>query len=134
MLVLDENLPAGQRQLLHKWRIRFRVVGIDVAAWGDDDENLIPVLHHLPQPTFFSLDKDFYDRNLLHSAYGLFWLDVGDDRAAEFIRRFLRHPLFKTQTQRMGFVARIHNLGITFYPMRRRSAQSVPWPGSMSTI
>ncbi len=27
MLVLDENLPAGQRQLLRKWRIRFRIVG-----------------------------------------------------------------------------------------------------------
>ena len=24
MLVLDENLPAGQRLLPHKWRIRFR--------------------------------------------------------------------------------------------------------------
>ena len=28
MLVLDENLPAAQRLLLRKWRIRFRAIGI----------------------------------------------------------------------------------------------------------
>jgi len=48
MLVLDENLPAGQRLLLRKWRIRFRLVGVDVAVWGAEDENLLPVLHGLP--------------------------------------------------------------------------------------
>ena len=30
MLVLDENLPASQRQLLRKWRIRVRAVGVDI--------------------------------------------------------------------------------------------------------
>ncbi len=34
MLVLDENLPARQRQLLRDWRIRFRVIGVDVAPGG----------------------------------------------------------------------------------------------------
>ena len=57
MLVLDENLPAGQRQLLRKWRVRFRVIGIDLSRRGTSDDDLIPVLHHLPQPTFFSLDR-----------------------------------------------------------------------------
>ncbi len=54
MLVLDENLPAAQRLLLRRWRIHFRVVGLDLAAWGTDDENLIPALHRLPQPTFLA--------------------------------------------------------------------------------
>ena len=60
MLVLDENLPADQRQLLRKWRIRFRVVGVEIAESGAEDENLIPVLHSLPRPTFFTLDRNFY--------------------------------------------------------------------------
>ncbi len=51
MLVLDENLPADQRQLLRKRRIRIRCVGVELAAFGDDDENLIPLLHRLPRPT-----------------------------------------------------------------------------------
>ena len=57
MLVLDENVPAGQRLLLRKWRVRFRVIGVDVAAPGTTDENLIPVLQKLSRPTFFSLDR-----------------------------------------------------------------------------
>ena len=43
MLVLDENLPARERQLLRDWRIRFRVIGVDVAARGTNDERLLPV-------------------------------------------------------------------------------------------
>src|ERR1035437_9989711 len=42
MLVLDENLPEGQRLWLRKWRIHFRAVGIEVAASGTKDSNLIP--------------------------------------------------------------------------------------------
>ena len=128
MLVLDENLPAAQRLLLRRWRIHFRVVGLDLAAWGTDDENLIPALHRLPQPTFFSLDRDFCRPDWAHASYGLVWLDVADDRAAEFIRRFLRHPAFDTQAKRMGAVVRVHADGVSYW----RVAQSVPtstgWP------
>ena len=60
MLVLDENLAASQRQWLRKWRIHFRVIGVDTAAFGTSDENLIPVLPHLPQPTFFSQGAGFF--------------------------------------------------------------------------
>jgi hypothetical protein len=63
MLVLDENLPAGQQQLLRKWGIHFRMIGVDLADSGTDDDNLIPLLHRLPQPTFFTLDQDFYAQN-----------------------------------------------------------------------
>ena len=44
MLVFDENLPASQRQLLHDWRIGFRVGGVEVALAGAKDQGLIPVL------------------------------------------------------------------------------------------
>jgi hypothetical protein len=70
-LVLDENLPAGQQLLLRKQRIRFRLVGIDVGAWAALDENLLPALHRLPRPTFFSLDSDFYRADWTHSGYAL---------------------------------------------------------------
>ena len=43
MLVLDENLPVSQKLLLRKWRVHFRVVGVDVGRWGTDDTNLIPL-------------------------------------------------------------------------------------------
>ncbi len=71
MLVLDENVPAAQRQLLREWRIRFRAIGVDTAVSGATDENLIPVLHRLSHPTFFSLDRDFHRPNLAHPGYCL---------------------------------------------------------------
>ena len=38
MLVLDENLPDGQQQLLRKAGIRFRVIGVEVGAAGTQQE------------------------------------------------------------------------------------------------
>jgi hypothetical protein len=128
MLVLDENLPAGQRLLLRKWRIRFRVIGVDVANRGTEDENLLPILHHLSRPLFFTLDKDFCRPEWVHPRYGLAWLDVRDDQAAEFIRRFLKHPEFGTQAKRVGIVAKIQLNGITYWRRKRSSPKSAVWP------
>jgi hypothetical protein len=128
MLIADENLPAGQRRWLRKWRIHVRVVGVDMALRGATDENLLPLLHRLPQPTFFTLDQDFYRSDWIHPAYCLVWLDVTDDRAAEFIRRFLRQPAFATKVKRMGIVARVHAGGVNYWQTRNRSL-SVLWPG-----
>ncbi len=127
MLVLDENLPAGQRQLLRDWRIRFRVIGQDVAARGATDENLLPVLQHLPRPTLFTLDRDFYRPARAHPAYGLVWLDVKPGQAAAYMRLFLRHHLFDTQAKRMGLVARVHADGVAFWHFGRRPARTVSW-------
>lgn len=128
MLVLDENVPADQRHSLRKWRVRFRVIGLDLASWGTTDENLIPTLHRLPRPTFFTLDQNFYRRDWAHHGYCLVWLDVADDRAAEFVRRFLRHPKFDTQTKRMGKVVRVHPGGIRYWQRVAQGWQSVEWP------
>ena len=127
MLVLDENLPAGQRRLLRSWRIRFRVIGVDVATWGTDAAALLPVLHHLPQPTFFSLDKDFYRPDWAHGRYGLVWLDVRGRQAAEFIRRFLRHPAFDSQAKRMGTIVRVQAGGLSCWSIGRRVQDSLAW-------
>src|SRR5947208_1806861 len=126
MLVLDENLPESQCQQLRKWRIRFRVIGVEIASWGTKDENLIPVLRRLARPTFFSLDRHFYRAVWSHASYCLTWLDVPDHRAAEFIRRFLRHPEFDTQAKRMGAVIRVYGNGIQVWRARKRF--SFFWP------
>ena len=55
------------------------------------NRTLIPCLHRLPNPTFFSLDRNLYRRDWIHSHYGLVWLKVRGREAANFIRRFLRH-------------------------------------------
>ena len=127
MLVLDENLPAGQRRLLRNWRMPCRTVGDEVAVAGTADANLLPVLRGLPRPTFFTLDRDFHRADWAHRAYCLAWLDVPHPHAADFIRRFLRHPAFGTQARRMGAVVRIHPGGVHFWRVGQRQPQAVRW-------
>jgi len=103
MNVLDENVIAQQCEQLKKWHIPFRKIGKDISNYGTLDENLIPLLHRLPQPTFFSHDDYFFKKTLCHSHYALVYLDVEDNEAAEYIRRFLKHPIFATQANARGW-------------------------------
>ena len=83
MNVLDENVPESQRALLHRKRIAIRQIGLDLGRMGMKDDELIPLLHQLDRPTFFTLDGDFYDRRLRHERYCLVHLDVEEDTVAE---------------------------------------------------
>ncbi len=127
MNVLDENIVAEQRGQLRQWRIPFRRIGEHLAAFGALDENLIPVLHQLPQPTFFTSDEDFFKAPLCHSNYALVYLDVDDRETAEFVRRFLKHPAFDTQAKRLGVVARVHASGVQFWRKEKSGLQKVGW-------
>ncbi len=103
------------------------MIGGEVAFSGAKDENIIPALHRLPHATFFSLDRDFYRRELAHQAYCLVWLDVRSGHAAEFIRRYLRHPAFDTQAKRMGLVVRVHAAGVEYWRAGKGASEAVPW-------
>src|SRR5271157_4677889 len=106
MHVLDENIPEHQREILKAWRIRFRAVGVDMGRPSTSDENVIPLLHAKKGITFFTLDKDYYQKRLCHASYCLVFLRVEKNRAAETIRLFLRHHEFRTWAQRKGKVIR----------------------------
>ena len=80
-----------------------------------DRGEIIPLLHTLRRPTFFTRDHDFYKADLRHPGYCLVFLDVAFDEAAEFIRRFLRHTAFRTQAQRMGRVIPTSNIEIRHF-------------------
>jgi len=101
MNILDENIPESQRQLLRGWGIRVRQIGQDVGRQGMKDEEIIPLLHQLQQPTFVTRDAGFYDRRLCHASYCLAYLDMSQYEAASFIRRFLQHPSFNTHAKRI---------------------------------
>ncbi len=102
MNILDENILKDQRELLQNWRIRIHQIGYDVGRKGMADEEIIPLLLELRRPTFFTLDFDFYRRDFCHGRYCLVCMDVGQDEAADFVRRLLRHQEFNTQTKRLG--------------------------------
>jgi hypothetical protein len=126
--LLDENFPEDQRPLLREWRIPFRQIGRELAHLGIKDPEIIPLLHRLRQITFFTQDRGFFKRNLVHDVYCLVLLDVSPDDTAWFVRRFLKHPRFNTQTQRMALVVRVHREGIEFWQKGRTALQRASWP------
>lgn len=80
MIILDENFPESQRQLLRSWRIPIRQIGYEIGRKGMKDHEIIPFLHTLSCSTFFTLDLDFYRRSLCHAGYCLVCMDVGKQR------------------------------------------------------
>lgn len=128
MNVLDENIIAGQCDRLRRWRISFRQIRSEVGRKGmDDREEIIPLLHRLPDPTFFTRDDGFYDRVLCYPGYCLVALSVPPDEAAHYIRRFLRHPAFGIRASRMGCVIRVSAVRIALWQRGRDSEEAVSW-------
>lgn len=127
MILLDENIIEPQRRRLEDWKIHVRQIGVEIGRRGmDDREEIIPLLHSLRRPTFFTRDQDFYHPWLRHPGYCLVFLEVEDEKTARYVRRFLRHPNFRSQAQRMGKVVRVHEDGIRFWQMGG-GAQNVAW-------
>jgi hypothetical protein len=127
MNLLDENIRHDQGERLRQAGIRFRFLSHDLGRSGLQDPEIIPLLHHAKRPTFFTHDRDYFKRDLLHPTYCLAWLDVFDGDAAQFIRRFLRQPLFKTHARRLGKVVRIHPGGVSYWETGKRALQATPW-------
>ncbi len=128
MNILDEDIGLSQRQQLEAWKIHFRQIGVEIGSSGmKDHEEIIPLLHRLKRPTFFTLDRGFYRPTLRHQGYCLVFLDVWEDEAAAYIRRFLRHVTFRTQAQRMGKVVRVYHSGVSYWHVNVKKAQALSW-------
>jgi len=113
MNVLDENIPADQRELLQRWRVRTRQIGHDVGRQGmKDEDEIIPLLMQLSRPTFFTRDLGFFRASLRHQSYCLACLAVRADEAASFIRRVLGHTDLNTHAKRLGKVIELQHTGI----------------------
>lgn len=98
MNILDEDISVTERERLRARKVHVRQIGLEVGRLGMKDRaDILPLLHPLHAPTFFSRDHGFYSPRLLHPRYCLVHLDVAFDEVAEDIRRLLRHPGFRTQ-------------------------------------
>lgn len=127
MNILDENIIDSQRRLLASWRISVRQIGYEVGHKGAKDREIIPLLHQMDQPTFFTRDDDFYQRKLCHAGYCLVLLDVRKEEVALFIRRILRQPLFNTKAKRMGKVIRASHVGFSFWRLHGEKEEHSDW-------
>jgi hypothetical protein len=127
MIILDENIPEDQRQLLRSWRVPVRQIGVEVGHPGMQDEEILPLLHRVEKSTFFTRDLGFYSPHLCHARYGLVCLAVSQYEVASFIRRFLHHPEFHTQARRSGSVVQVRAGGIAFWRLHFEVEQSIGW-------
>ena len=127
MIILDENIPEGQWQLLRSWRVRALLVGRDISEKGIKDDRLTGFLVGQRRPTFFTRDDGFYDRKLCHGRYCLVFLAVRPSESAAFVRRVLRHPRFRTRAQRLGTVIRASSAGLQMWKLHEEQEIIVSW-------
>ena len=121
MIVLDENIVEDQAALLRKWRIRFRLVGADIARIAMPDGDILRLLHRLPDPTFFTRDADYSSPKLAHARYCLVFLEVRSKEAAMYIRRVLKHPVVNTAAKRMGTIIQAGERGMRVWRLHKPS-------------
>lgn len=127
MLLLDENITAAAEEQLRHWRIPARAITGHFTHKGAKDSDLVPILHRLAQPTFFTHDWDFWTPSLCHPRYCIVHLAVEDTEAADYIRRFLRHPQFSTSAKRLGKVIQVRPTGLVVIGSRHGQAESIEW-------
>jgi hypothetical protein len=126
--ILDEDISVVECERLRARKLHFQQIGKGVGRLGmKDRDDIIPLLHTLRCPTFFTRDHGFYHPLLRHSAYCLVYLDVAFDEIADFIRRFLRHAAFRTQAQRMGKVVRVYHSGVSYWQVNVKKAHALSW-------
>lgn len=91
------------------------------------DENIIPFLLNIRQPTFFTLDADFYKKEFCHRKYGLVYLSVDQYDSALFILRLIRHSNFNSVAKRMGRVIRASENGLTVWQPHQEREVVLDW-------
>ena len=91
------------------------------------DREIVPLLHRLDHPTFFTRDYDFRDPSLCHTRYCVVFLDVYDAIVAETIKRVLKHSKFDTQAKRLGAVLDVSMKEIKVWRLPQRQMQKVAW-------
>jgi hypothetical protein len=129
VIILDENIPESQGQLLRSWRIRALLIGQDISEKGIKDDRLAKFLLKQSRPTFFTRDAGFYDRKLCHASYCLVYLAVRPNESAFFVRRLLRSPHFNVRAKRLGAVIRVSSAGLQLWRLRQAREIFLSWSG-----
>jgi len=127
MIILDENFPDSQRHILRGWRVSFKQIAFEIGREGLKDDAIIPLLHGLNKPTFFTLDDDFFKPKLRHAQYCLIYLDVAQYESAAFVRRTLKHNDLNTKAKRMGKVICVSHKGLIICELHAEDTIRLTW-------
>jgi hypothetical protein len=130
MIILDEQLayPKILAQLPKRLKVR-RLVELRPNEKILDDR--VPeILLQVKQPTFATIDRDFWSFDLCHPGYCILYFALADDeqwRLCELLPALLRLPEFHTHAARMGKVARVTEAEVHYWQVPSRDLRSVRW-------
>ena len=126
--VLDENVTRDQADLLQQWGIRFRSISRDLGCQGMHDDNIVPFLLRLKQPTLLTRDGD-------SSSAGWFTLDTVwlGSTWMQARRHFLLGAFSLIHDsgllpERLGKVIHIAPRGVDYWAKSKDRPTCVLWP------
>jgi hypothetical protein len=127
-IVLDEHL--GRTEVLTPLRRWITTVKIEDLAPDETlkDDRILQILCRQRQPTFVTLDADFFHKRLCDRRYCLIYFVVPRQqqrRIPLLLRQLLRLREFSTKAARMGKVVRIQERTIEFWQVGIRTQQLV---------
>lgn len=94
------------------------------------DDRIPTLLVTLNEPTFITIDFDFWDAEWLNPNYCVLFFALRKDQQSMIpglLRTLLRKREFATRASRMGKVVRISKDGIEYLQFRNRERKVVPW-------
>jgi len=127
MIILDENFTRVEKFKLKKFKKSIKQIGFEIEKSGIKDNDIIPFLHKIKNPTFFTLDNDFFNTNLRHKGYSIVWLNVEINKIAEFAIKFLKHDSFNTISKRMGKIVQITTQRVRYWELNSLNFKDIFW-------
>jgi hypothetical protein len=130
-ILLDEHISHPRvLLLLQKW---IKVEPLTELRRGQHvlDERVPSLLLTLKQPTFVTIDRDFWKRHLCHPDYCLLYFPLRREEQGmipDLLRALLRLPEFRTRAARMGKVARVSTAAIHYWQFPNKDLQELAWP------
>ncbi|NUO80069.1 hypothetical protein HUU05_08335 [candidate division KSB1 bacterium] len=118
----------NQLERLQRWHIPAKKVGRDIGVKGMDDEHqIVPMIRTFARITFFTHDLGFCGSKFCHERYCIVVLRVDRYKAADYIRRFLKHPEFQTHNQRLGWVFEVYPTFIKGWRVGKNGEKTFRW-------
>ena len=101
-LILDEQLKMAKLlPAIKKWITVQHIQDLRPTELIPD-ERIPAILLTLRQPTFVTIDSDFWDRTVCHPDYCILYFALSDDKQQslpDLLRELLRHPEFSTRAR-----------------------------------
>ena len=128
MILLDHNIPQSEVRRLRSWRIHCKQVGYEIGRpeW-DDAQEILRYLRGSRRVVFFTRDIGFFRRHLCHKNYSIVVLTGSASESADWIRRFLKRPEFRTHAQRSQSVVKLTPTGLTFWKLGIEAQEKFNW-------